>query len=148
LALCWERRLGFWQGAILSGTALASVFMINHFAGDYGLRMLYYRNFIGTPSAPGEMTATFSFGDYLVAFRSGITLMANRFFIPFLLLGTVGVALRSRLWVIGAISTAYVVLHFVVLPNWDERWFCIFYLTMVLCAATVQIQGSMVEHSP
>jgi len=94
------------------------------------------------------MTATFSFGDYLVAFRSGITLMANRFFIPFLLLGTVGVALRSRLWVIGAISTAYVVLHFVVLPNCDERWFCIFYLTMVLCAATVQIQGSMVEHSP
>jgi len=147
LALCWERRLAFWQGAILSGTALASVFLINHFAGDYGLRMLYYRNFIGTPSAPGEMTVTFSFRDYLVAFRSGITLMANRFFIPFLLLGTVGVALRSRLWVIGAITTGYVMLHFIVLPNWDERWFSIFYLTMVVCAATVRMQGSTIEDS-
>jgi hypothetical protein len=131
-ALCWERRLAFWQGAILSGTALASVFMINYFAGDYGLRMLYYRNFIGTPSAPGEMTVTFSFRDYLVAFRSGITLMTNRFF-PFLLLGTVAVALRSRLWVNGAITTAYVVLHFVVLPNFASAGFA-FLSDEVLCA--------------
>ena len=109
--------------------------------------MLYYRNFIGTPSAPGEMIVTFSFRDYLVAFRSGITLMANRFFIPFLLLGTVGMALRSKLWVIGAITTGYVMLHFIVLPNWDERWFSIFYLTMVVCAATVRMQGSSIEDS-
>jgi hypothetical protein len=44
---------------VLSVIAVASVVMINHFAGDYGIRMLYYRNFVGTPSAPAEMVVNF-----------------------------------------------------------------------------------------
>ena len=110
--------------------------MINHFAGDYGIKMLYYRNFIGVPLAPAEMTVQFSFHDYLSAFRSGITLAANSFFIPFLLLGLVGM-IEKELRVLFGVMLAYVILHFVVLPNWQERWVALFYLVCGIFAATV-----------
>jgi hypothetical protein len=113
-----------------------------------GIRMLYYRNFVGTPSAPGEMAVNFSFRDYLMAFRSGITLLAGHFFIPFMLLGIIGLVLRSRLWAVATVATAYVVLHFLVLPNWDERWFGVFYLAMALCAATGNARGWSAQQVP
>ena len=132
---CWlERRLDFWEASILAGLALLSALCISHFAGDYGMKMLYYRNFVGTPSAPGEMTAHFSTRDYASAFRSGITKVAESFFLPFLLLGTIGLASR-RMMALFAVSLAYVILHFVVLPNWQERWVGLFYLCMAVCAA-------------
>jgi hypothetical protein len=58
-----------------------------------------------------------------------------------MLLGTIGVVLRSRLRILATIGFMYVLLHFVVLPNWDERWFAVFYLAMTLCAATVDSLG-------
>ena len=137
LGLWWKRKIAFWQAGVLSVLAVGSVLAINHFAGDYGIKMLYYRNFVGTPSAPGEMSVHFSFRDYLAAFRSGLTLAANSFLIPFLLLGTIGFIFNSRLRPVAAVAIAYVVLHFGVLPNWDERWFGVFYISMALCAATI-----------
>ncbi len=137
ILVCWlERRIDFWKASILSLLAVGSVIAINHFAGDYGIKMLYYRNFIGVPVAPAEMTVQFSFRDYLSAFRSGITLAANSFFIPFLLLGLVG-AIEKELRALFAVMLAYAILHFVVLPNWQERWVALFYLVCGICAATV-----------
>jgi hypothetical protein len=136
LALWLTRKITFWQAGLLSGLALASVFAINHFGGDYGIQMLYYRNFVDAPTAPAEIVVHFSFHEYLAALRHGFTLVSGSFFLPFLLLGTVGTVLRSRLLAVAAIATTYAVLHFVVLPNWDERWFGVFYLAMVLCAAS------------
>jgi hypothetical protein len=72
--------------SVLALLAVASVFCINHFAGDYGIGMLYYRNFVGVPVAPAEMTVGLSWREYVAALRSGITLMAESFFLPFLLL--------------------------------------------------------------
>jgi hypothetical protein len=137
LALWLQKRIHLWKAAVLSVMAVASVLTINHFGGDYGIKMLYYRNFMGVPSAPGEMVVKFSVGDFLGAFRSGITLAANSFLIPFLLLGTIGFCFESRLRVVALVAMAYVTLHFVILPNWDERWFGVFYLSMTACAATV-----------
>jgi hypothetical protein len=134
---CWlERRMELWKAAVLAMVALASVLCINYFAGDYGMGMLYYRNFAGVPIAPGEMTAHLSFKDYFSALRGGITLMMESFFLPFLLLGSVGIVLR-RMRGLFAVSLAYVLLHFLVLPNWQERWFGVFYLSMAVCAATM-----------
>ena len=136
LLVCWlERRIDFWKASVLALIAVGSVLAINHFAGDYGMKMLYYRNFIGVPVAPAEMTVQFSFHDYLSAFRSGITLAANSFFIPFFLLGLVGV-IRKELRALFGVTLAYVLLHFVVLPNWQERWVALFYLVCGICAAT------------
>jgi hypothetical protein len=135
LLACWlQKRIEFWKASVLAILALLSVLTINHFAGDYGIKMLYYRNFVGVPIAPGEMVIHFTFRDYLSAFRSGITLATGSFFLPFLLLGTFGLAF-SQARAIYAVTLSYVLLHFLVLPNWQERWVGIFYLTMVVCAA-------------
>jgi hypothetical protein len=132
---CWlQRRIELWKAAVLSILAVASVLCINHFAGDYGIGMLYYRNFTGVPVAPGEMTVRLSSRDYFVALRAGITLMMASFFLPFLLLGTTGIALRQMRGLFAA-TLAYVLLHFLILPNWQERWFGVFYLSMAVCAA-------------
>jgi hypothetical protein len=137
LLLWWlERRIEFWKASVLGSVALGSVLVINHFAGDYGIKMLYYRNFIGVPLAPAEMTVQFSFHDYLSAFRSGITLATNSFFVPFLLLGLVGV-IEKQLRALCAVMLADVILHFVVLPNWQEGWVALFYLACGICAATL-----------
>ena len=137
LLVCWlERRIDLWQAAVLSAVAVGSVLAINHFGGDYGVKMLYYRNFIGVPIAPAEVTVQFTFHDYLAAFRSGLTLAANSFLAPFLLLGVVGLA-ASRLRTLFWVSLAYLVLHFIILPNWQERWVGLFYLCCGVCAATV-----------
>ena len=137
ILICWlQRRLRLWQAAILGGLAVSSVLFINHFAGDYGIQMLYYRNFVGTPAAPAEMIVRFSFHDYLSAFRSGITKVMQSFFLPFLVLGAI--SLRSRQCLPLLLATlAYVILHFLVLPNWQERWVGVFYLTTVICAVQI-----------
>ena len=136
LLICWlQRRLQFWQATVFGLLAVLSVVTINHFAGDYGIRMLYYRNFIGTPIAPGEVAAHFTARDYLSAFRSGVTKVADSFFVPFLLLGVTGLRSKKMLPIMAA-TLAYVMLHFVILPNWQERWVAVFYLSMVVSAAT------------
>jgi|SRR5208282_2775369 len=133
---CWlEARLDFVKASVLAALALASALAINHFAGDYGVKMLYYRNFVGVPVAPAEMTAQFSFHDYLVAFRSRMTLVAGSFFVPFLLVGIGGFFAAKRMRSVAAVTLAYVLLHYAVLPNWEERWFGVFYLAMAVAAA-------------
>ena len=142
---CWlERRLELWKAGVLSLVAVASVLCINHFAGDYGIRMLYYRAFVTTPIAPGEMVPRFSFSDYVSAFRAGITLLANSFFLPFLLLGIIG-ASSGRMRVLFAVALSYASLHFLILPSWEERYFALFYLSMGVCAAAGS--GAMEPHT-
>ena len=63
-------------------------------------------------------------GDYGSAFRSGITR------------GLVGV-IEKELRALFAAMLAYVILHFVVMPNWQERWVALFYLACGICAATL-----------
>ncbi len=111
--VCWlEKRLKLWHATVLAAVALGSVLSINHFAGDYGIQMLYYRNFIGTPMAPGEMVAHFSIRDYISAFRSGMTLVAGSFLLPFLLAGVSGLFGSTRVRAVVGVTMAYVLLHF------------------------------------
>lgn len=143
---CWlERQIELWKAFVLAVVALASVMTINHFAGDYGIKMVYYRNFVGVPVAPAEVAVQFTLRDYLSAFRSGVTLVLNSFSIPFLALGVVGLVerrMRKLFWV----TLAYVGLHLVILPNWQERWVGAFYLSCGVCAACTlgrALQGRM-----
>jgi hypothetical protein len=140
---CWlERRLDLVKASALALLALVSALSISHFAGDYGIKMLYFRNFVGTPVAPGEMTVQFSIHDYLAALRSGITLFAGSFIVPFLLVGIGGFFAARRMRSVAVVTFAYVLLHFVALPNWQERWFGVFYLSMAVAAAET-LQGRM-----
>jgi hypothetical protein len=91
------------------------------------------------------MTVQFSWTDYVSAFRSGLTLAANSFLLPFLLLGTIGVFLSRRMLALYAVAASYLCLHFMLLPNWQERWFGLFYLTMGVCAVGA---GGTVQYAP
>jgi hypothetical protein len=130
---CFQRRIDWWQASVLGSLAVVSALCINHYAGDYGFRMLYYRNFVGTPIMPAEMEVHFSFGDYLGALMTGTNLVFDSFFFPFMLLGAIGLAAK-RTRALFIVALAYVILHFIVLPNWQERWFGLFYLSMGVSA--------------
>ncbi len=131
-ALCYLKRIDLWKAGVLSLMAIASVLVINRMAGDYGLAMLYYRNFVGTPVAPAEMTVRFSLSEYISAFRSGITSALGSFLLGFALLGVIGVYRNPHLRTLVFITALCSVLHYLVLPNYQERWFVVFYLGMAL----------------
>jgi len=131
--LCFQRRLQLWVGAVFAVISVAAVLVINHAAGDYGIRMLYYRNFLGTPLAPGEMIAHFTGRQYLYFFLSGFKAMLNSFVPVFLILSTVG--LNRRTAPLLGVVTAYVMLHYVILPNWIDRWMGVFYVVTCMVAA-------------
>jgi hypothetical protein len=125
------------KAATLAAVAIGSVLLINHFAGDYGARMLYYRGFTAIPLAPGEMTARFEFHDYLVALRGGVTAVIHGEFIPFALLGVVGLLRRPPGAILGLtiVSVAYCASHFMIYPDVEERYFGLFFLAMGVSAA-------------
>jgi hypothetical protein len=136
LVVSWRRgKIQPWHGVALSALAVGSVLAINHFAGDYGIAMLYFRNFVGTPIAPGEMIVHLSFREYLSAFRSGITQFASSYGLPFALPGIAAFWVSSRARQLLAVSAGYLALHFLLLPNWQERWFGVFYLSLGVTAS-------------
>jgi hypothetical protein len=134
LACVMQKRIKLWQGGVLAFIALGSALMINHAAGDYGIRMLYFRNFMGTPLAPAENPVQFSPHDYVRAFREGLSNAADGVLIPFLLLAAIGLAKPGPPRTVLFIATGYVAIHFIVLPNWQDRWFCLLYLTAGIAA--------------
>jgi hypothetical protein len=138
LTFLWlVRRLSFLQALILGGLAAGSVIFINKMAGDYGLAMLYYRNFIGTPIAPADMVLHLSVTDYFRAFRGSVGVVAQSWLMPFLLLGVIGLYRRPSRFALLGIALAYIGIHFLILPNWVERWFVVAYLPLALSAVCV-----------
>jgi hypothetical protein len=129
------------KAAILAAVAIGSVFLINHFAGDYGAKMLYYRAFLGVPLAPGELTAHFGFHDYLVALRAGVTALVHGDFIPFALMGVVGLLRRPTGAILGLtiVAVAYNASHFLIYPLVETRYFGLFYLAMGLSVASILV---------
>ena len=139
LTVLWfTTRLEFWKAALLGLMSVLSVVLINRFAGDYGPAMLYYRNFSGKPSFPADMNLRMSVRVYVSGFRFGIRRMLVSPLLAFVLLGLVGLCRKSRLLLISAISTTYAVLHFVTLPNWEDRWFVITYRSLALSSICVE----------
>ncbi len=147
-ALWFTGRLDFWKTASLGLLSVISVLFINHFAGDYGLAMLYYRNFVGTPSFPAEMNLHLSARVYLSGMRSSIVLMLESPLLEFVLLGIVGFYRKSPLVWISAVTTAYATLHFLILPNWVDRWFVLTYLAMALSSICVRSKVPVSESRP
>ncbi len=126
------------QAVVLSAVAVASVFVINHFAGDYGARMLYYRSFVGTPLAIGELVPRVGFRDYLAGLKSGISGLVHGSYIAFTLMGIVGVLRRPSYGIVGlaAVTGAYAAAHFILLPNPETRYFGPFFAGMGIVLAS------------
>lgn len=120
------------KAAILAAVAIGSVFVINHFAGDYGARLLYYRAFIAPPVAPGEMVARFGAHDYLVALRAGVAEVLHGEFIAFALMGVVALLKRpaNAILALVIVTLAYSASRFVIFPLVEGRYFGLFFLAM------------------
>ncbi|MFZ0808327.1 MAG: hypothetical protein WAN03_19190 [Candidatus Sulfotelmatobacter sp.] len=133
-----EGRLEKAMAVVLAAVAIASVMLINHFAGDYGARMLYYRAFIAPPIAPGEMIPTFGFHDYAAALRSGLAGVIHGDFAAFGLMGVIGLLHRpSRaLLNLTVITVLYSAGRFVVFPLADARYFALFFVVMGILPAS------------
>jgi hypothetical protein len=117
---------------VISAVAIASVWIINHFAGDYGPKVLYYRSFIEAPNAPGEIVPTFGFHEYLAALKKGIAGAVHDFYIPFFLMGIIGVVkgLPKAVLEVVLTTTLYTVAHIVIFPNPETRFFGPFFIAM------------------
>jgi hypothetical protein len=118
------------KAGILAVLAVASVILINHFAGDYGLRVLYYRSFVAIPLAPGELVPSFDVADYFRAMRGALSEIMNGYMLPFVLMGAVGLLARRRpvTQVIAAVIVFYVIFHLLLFPSGQERFWGVFYI--------------------
>jgi hypothetical protein len=124
------RQLEKIPAAVLALLAVSSVLLINHFAGDYGLRVLYYRSFVAIPLAPGELVPNFGIADYLRAFRTAVSQTMSGSLPLFFLMGVVGIcAQRQRAsQAIAAVTTFYLIFHFLLFPSGQERFWGVFYI--------------------
>lgn len=129
------------KAAVLVTVAVGSVFLINHFAGDYGAKLLYYRAFVGTPLAPGEFVARFGFHDYLAGLRNGVAAVMHGDFLLFALMGVVGFLRRpSRgIWGLMVVTVVYSAGRFVLFPLVEDRYFALFFVaTGIALASTLR----------
>ncbi len=137
------------KAAVLAAVALVSVILINHYAGDYGLRVLYYRSFVATPLAPGEFVPPFGPADYLRALRTAISQTMNSYFPLFVLMGVIGYLARRTpvSQAIAVVTTFYVASHFVLFPSGQERFWGPFYIVtaMIMTIAAWSRQSPQVD---
>ncbi|PYV95651.1 MAG: hypothetical protein DMG89_20675 [Acidobacteria bacterium] len=122
------------QGLLLASVSVGSVLLINHFAGDYGMRVLYYRSFIEVPMAPGELVVDFGWKNYLSALRTAVSELANGYFFPFTFVGLLGLRSGSKRIALMAIVFAFFALHFLLFPSGQERFWGPYYLGMGITA--------------
>jgi hypothetical protein len=122
------------QALVLAAVSVGSVLLINHFAGDYGIRVLYYRSFVEVPIAPGELTVEFGWQNYLSALRTAVSQLANAYFFPFTLLGLLGFRLVKKRTVLMRLVFAYFVVHLLLFPSGQERLLGPYYLGMGITA--------------
>jgi len=69
--------------------------------------------------------------------------MLNSFVPAFLVLGLLG--LNRRTAPLLAVVTAYVILHYLILPNWIDRWMGVFYVVTCMAAAINLKQRQVIE---
>lgn len=148
--LTWKRIIDVPKAALLAVVAVASVFVINHFAGDYGSAMLYYRAFVAIPIAPGEMTVHFGFHDYVTALRKGIASVIHESFIPFALMGAIGLVRRASTAIVALtlLASAYSAAHLVLYPEPEERFFGLFFVAMGISMASALSQRASSSVEP
>ena len=133
-----KKQIDIPKAAVLGTVAVASVFVINHFAGDYGPAMLYYRAFVAIPLAPGELTPHFGLHDYFLAFRHGTVGLVHENFIVFTLMGAVGLLRRASGAIVAltAIAAVFSACHFILYPLPEERFFGLFFVATGISVAS------------
>jgi hypothetical protein len=86
--------------------------------------------------APGEFVPTFTVGDYLHAFRNGLRTMIDRSLAVYLVRGAIGFKMIPEMRVPLLLCVAASVAHFVILPNFEFRYYALFYVLVAIAART------------
>jgi hypothetical protein len=133
------------QFLLLSVSALASYFAINHFAGSYSWPILFYNSFLGGVPAPGEAVIHVSRSAYLHQVVRGAYLwLISGGFALYILLGALAIWLnRSSMYthMVAAVLAARG-LSYVFYPNGDQRYTAVLFV-LVLVALVVAIRVSL-----
>lgn len=124
---------------LFAALAIISVPFINHFSGDYGAKVLYYRSFIQAPVAVGEISPIFGLREYLAALSKCISDAVHSAYIPFFLIGAAYMTRRPSRAVSGAVlvTSLYTLAHLTIFPNPETRFFGTFFVSMGLSLAAL-----------
>lgn len=131
-------RLQWKSGAALLSLAVGSVLTISRYG--YGWKALYFHTFLG--GAPSS-DPRFGFADYVRSLSLGVNLALHRSVPIFFLLYLVCLAvckernMRSVLLLVGGSS----VVHFVVYPSYEARYYGLFFLTTAIVAVQMVSRG-------
>jgi hypothetical protein len=138
LILAWlagTGKLSLSQAAVLTLLGVASVLVINHFSGNYGLSVLFRYSFIGGRS-PAEIAAEVSLRDYVMVVGRGVEGIGGQELALWTLLGVAAwrwlpKSLPSR-QVLVPIALAAIA-RFLLFPNAEDRYFAWAYLIAGAC---------------
>lgn len=138
LILVWlsaTGKLSLSQAAVLSLAGVASVFVINHFSGNYGWSVLLRYSFIGG-RFPAEIPAHVSLREYIMVLGRGFEGIGGQELALWALLGVAAwrwlpKALPSR-QVLVPIAVAAIV-RFLLFPTAEDRYFAWAYLIAGAC---------------
>jgi hypothetical protein len=138
--LAWKRKLPAWMAAIFVGIAVLTPPVINYFGGSYGWKALYSHTFKFIEMEPGQFTPAFTLHDYIGALWLGIRNVMESSALIFAVLFAVGYKYQPRMRPLLALCAAYSVIRFFIFPNYEFRYFSIFYLViaMAVCASLAQ----------
>jgi hypothetical protein len=124
--LLWERRLTSIQGGIVVATALGSVLMMNHLAGNYSWAILFRYSFIGGRS-PAEIPAYIGIRDFSRVFAANCQVIAPQLAIG-ILLGAVAWRRQQNQRPMLLVVALSAFSHFVLFPSPEIRYFVWAYL--------------------
>jgi hypothetical protein len=125
-----------WMSAVLAAIAVATPVAISHYGGSYGWKALYSHTFKYLEMAPGEFVPTFTVSDYLHAFRNGLRTMIDGSLTVYLVLGAIGFKMVPEMRVPLLLCVAASAAHFVIFPNFEFRYYALFYVLVAISACT------------
>lgn len=138
-------KLDFLRFASLSVLALASYFVIGHYSGDYGWKVLFINSFFGGVPAPAEAVLHVSAKMYVAQVLKGVyLLLVDGSFAIYALLACLALWLRksSPYAQMAAVVLSARAVSYLLYPNGDPRYTAVLYV-MVPVALVIAVSSEI-----
>ena len=116
----WEKRLSRITAASLAAFSVAAVAFVNHWAGNYGWRVLFRYSLVDSSHSPGHTPAIVTVPEYFAALLHGSLAIAS-YLSLWLMLGIL--AWRRRPDPLLPVIGVGVLAHFLLFPSSEVRYF-------------------------
>lgn len=144
-----EKRFSLLQGLSLAVLAMASVGFINEMSGNYGWAILFRHSFLTFSNVPTQVSPHVSPGEYIGVLKGASVEMVARL-APWLILAIAAWQRTSfgNRWLLAAMA-AGVLLHFVLFPATEDRFYAWSYLvTAAIFAESLQLRSYGTKDGP